>query len=300
MATSAQGLSEGAASSSGARRFAVVGRPISHSLSPRIHTDFAKQRGLPISYQRLECADEDFAKLANGFFADGGAGLNITTPFKEQAHALCQLHSAQAVRAGAVNTIRLAPDGQLEGHTTDGEGLCRDLSENLGIDLGQTRTLILGAGATARTVALSLAERRLGGLVVFNRTPQRAESLCAQLAAAEEFAGLAPPRVYAQEDDGQFGLIINCAAGALGAGEVALPSLPRQAGQALAYDLSYGRGRTAFAQWAQESLACRSCDGVGMLVEQAALAFVWWHGEPMPETQGLIKALGDRPEGQGG
>ncbi|MCA8838209.1 MAG: shikimate dehydrogenase [Proteobacteria bacterium] len=276
----------------GVLRFAVIGRPVAHSLSPDIHTDFARQRNLSIDYQRIECADGEFNDVVTEFFHRGGAGLNVTTPFKEPAHALSTAHSAYASLAASVNTLRASTKEGLEGHNTDGLGLCRDLSCNMGLDLAQSSVLLLGAGATARSTVLALAAYRPRHITVFNRSEERLAGFiesCRE--SADDYLRARVPVGLWASCENQFDLIINCASSALRGEKAVLPQLTRQPAHCLAYDLSYGRGQTAFLEWAQDTLGCRSCDGIGMLVEQAAYSFAWWHGEPMPQTNTLISQL---------
>ena len=292
MSVESSQLKVGQPGRSGALRFAVIGRPVAHSLSPDIHMDFARQRHLSIDYQCLECADGEFNDVVAEFFRRGGAGLNVTTPFKEPAHALSTAHSAYADLAASVNTLRTYTVGELEGHNTDGLGLCRDLSCNMSLDLAHTSVLLLGAGATARSTVLALAAYRPRHISVFNRSEERLLGFIESCRrSADEYLRARPPVGLTAGSDSQFDLIINCASSALRGEKAVLPELARQPRRCLAYDLSYGRGQTAFLAWAQDTLGCRCCDGIGMLVEQAAYSFAWWHGEPMPQTHKLISQL---------
>ena len=106
---------------------AVVGNPIEHSRSPAIHQSFAKQCGISLDYQKILATPEDFETRVRRFFEQGGIGLNITLPFKETAHALCDQLSDVAAACGSVNTLSMTQQGQLLGDTTDGAGLINDL-----------------------------------------------------------------------------------------------------------------------------------------------------------------------------
>ena len=109
-------------------QYAVFGHPIAHSLSPRIHQDFARQFGIALAYRAIDATPEGFADAVRGFFADGGAGANVTLPHKGAAYALADQRSATATRAGSANVLTRLPDGRLAAHNTDGDGLVRDLS----------------------------------------------------------------------------------------------------------------------------------------------------------------------------
>lgn len=132
-------------------RYAVFGQPILHSLSPRIHTAFAKQLGIEIEYEAVECTTDAFDTALASFAAAGGAGANVTLPHKQRAMVLCSTTTERAQRCGAVNTLTRVGDSW-EGDNTDGAGLVRDLTERHRLDLRQRRTLLIGAGGAARGV----------------------------------------------------------------------------------------------------------------------------------------------------
>jgi len=128
-------------------RYAVIGNPVAHSKSPQIHAAFAHSVGADMTYERLLAPLGGFVATVEAFRHDGGRGLNVTVPFKVEAFALASLHSSRAQLAGAVNTLMLEPDGRWYGDNTDGAGLVRDLTENLGLELRDRSILVLGAGA---------------------------------------------------------------------------------------------------------------------------------------------------------
>jgi shikimate dehydrogenase len=254
--------------------YAVVGNPIAHSKSPFIHARFAQQTGERIEYRPLFAPLDGFAQTVRAFVAAGGQGLNVTVPFKLEAHALADRLSARAAAAGAVNTLRF--DGELiYGDNTDGVGLVRDIEANFGVSLAGARILLLGAGGAARGVVLPMIERGPRSLVIVNRTAAKAEVLVSQFAAPASAAGCAlagggPGVVEPQPYD----VIVNATAGSL---DAALPECDERAfGRGtLAYDMMYGAQPTVFMRHA-ESLGARAADGLGMLVEQAAESFFIW------------------------
>lgn len=259
-----------------ADRYAVIGNPVAHSKSPFIHARFAAQTGEPVAYDRLLAPLDGFVATVRAFMASGGRGLNVTVPFKLEAYALADTHSARAAAAGAVNTLRFDADG-IYGDNTDGVGLVRDIETNLGVALKGARVLVLGAGGAARGVVLPLLERGPRGLAIVNRTASKAEGLVAQFGAAAYEAGCTltgggPDAVEPYPYD----VIVNATAGSL---DAALPDCDDRAfGTAtLAYDMMYGAEPTVFMRHAQ-SLGARSADGLGMLVEQAAESFYVWRG----------------------
>ena len=132
--------------------YAVVGNPISHSKSPRIHSLFASQTGEPVEYTAIQAPMDDFTGTIRHFFERGGKGLNVTVPFKEQAWTQAEHRTPRAEKAGAANTLYLDADDALVADNTDGVGLVRDLTRNHGVALKGLRILVLGAGGAVRGV----------------------------------------------------------------------------------------------------------------------------------------------------
>ncbi len=265
-------------------RYAVMGNPIAHSRSPRIHALFAEQTEQDVSYEALLVPLDGLGDAIADFARNGGRGLNITVPFKEEAWRLATTRSPEAERAGAVNTLSLGDNGKLHGDNTDGTGLLRDLS-NHGARIEGARVLMLGAGGAARGALQPLLAHKPASLTLANRTAGRATGL------ARDFADLGPIEGGGFEAlaNRQFDLIINATAAGL-KGEV-----PPIEGEVLAegawcYDMMYGAEPTAFVRWARNHGAARALDGLGMLVEQAAEAFYIWRGV-RPETASVIEAL---------
>jgi shikimate dehydrogenase len=262
--------------------YAVAGNPISHSKSPSIHQRFAEQSKQAMHYGRLQPDLEGFAKAAKAFFLAGGKGMNVTVPFKLDAQAFADELTPRAQLAGAVNTL-LIRDGRIYGDNTDGAGLVRDLLAQ-GIPLQQSRILLLGAGGAARGVIGPLLEQCPKSLVIANRSSAKADELVklfADSACSNEVA--LESRTLADLENSQktpypFDLVINATAAGLTdespltASAVANVFTP----SSFAYDMVYGK-TTAFMQQALQR-GSRISDGLGMLVEQAADAFLLWRG----------------------
>ncbi len=263
-------------------RYAVFGNPIAHSKSPSIHAQFARQTGQDMSYEAVLAPLDGFPATVQAFRAAGGKGANVTVPFKEQAFELASRRTVRAEAAGAVNTLKF--DGAaIVGDNTDGVGLVRDLTQNLGLSLGGRRILLLGAGGAARGVILPLLEQRPASLFLANRTADKARDLAQRFRAAGPIEGDGFDALVGR----QFDLVINATAASL-AGE--LPPVPEAifAPGAMAYDMMYGK-ETPFLAFARAHGA-RLADGLGMLVEQAAEAFYLWRGV-YPETAPVIARL---------
>ncbi|MFZ5533306.1 MAG: shikimate dehydrogenase [Pseudomonadota bacterium] len=270
-------------------RYAVVGHPVAHSKSPAIHRLFAEQTGQDMVYETLLAPLDGFAETTRKFFAEGGKGLNVTVPFKAEAFVLADTCSSRAVQAGAVNTLGMDADGRLWGDNTDGVGLVRDLRGALGLTLSEHRLLVLGAGGAACGILGPLLEEGPRELVVANRTATKAEALAAR------FRCLGPVRGCGLADlfgIGAFDLILNATSASL---SEALPVLPLGlvSTDTVCYDLAYGSEPTAFMRWGQAQGAARTEDGLGMLIEQAAVAFERWRGVH-PDTTRVREIL--RPD----
>ena len=266
-------------------RYAVLGNPVTHSLSPRIHQMFAEQTGESFSYVALEVPTGEFDSCVKALHEEGYAGMNVTLPFKQEAWALSETRSKRAELAGAVNTLIRTKTGY-KGDNTDGAGLLNDLTRNLGVSLEGSDILVLGAGGAVRGVLLPLLEANPASLHIANRTASRAEALAADFAALALVTGSGLEGPF----DKPYDIIINGTAASL-QGEV--PPLPDDILKAdgVCYDMMYARdGDTAFVRWGQERNARISSDGLGMLVEQAAESFYLWR-DIHPGTRGALKAL---------
>ncbi len=267
-------------------RYAVVGNPIGHSLSPKIHQQFAEQTGQLIRYDAIELPLEDFGLSIHDLRDQGLCGSNVTVPFKQQAWQLCDERSKEAELAGAVNTLTFYSDGSIHGANTDGIGLCRDLRSNLGIPLSDKKVLILGAGGAVRGVLQPLLALNPASITIANRTLSKATEL------ADDFQNIGNVQASSFEATGgqHYDLIINATAAGL---TNELPPVP--AGvinrHVSCYDMMYDvSGDTAFVKWSREQGATTAYDGLGMLVEQAAESFRIWRGVE-PQTAPLLKSL---------
>jgi shikimate dehydrogenase len=265
-------------------RYCVLGNPVAHSRSPAIHAQFAAQSGQNLLYEALLAPLDGFAETVRGFIAAGGKGANVTVPFKEEAFRLSDRLSPRAERAGAVNTLTFTAD-EITGDNTDGAGLVRDIETNLGFSLTGKRILLLGAGGAARGVIAPLLACKPAGLTIANRSADKAQAL------AEQFSDLAAVDAgnFAKTAGGSFDVVINATSASL-AGE----ALPLPAGifapGSLAYDMMYGKGETPFLALARAQGAAHLADGLGMLVEQAAEAFLVWRGV-RPDSAPVLAAL---------
>ncbi len=269
------------------RQYAVFGHPIAHSLSPRIHSAFAKQLGHEIEYRAIDLSPDDFETRAGELFQEAGLrGANVTLPFKERALAMADELSNRAERAGAVNTLTWA-DGKLRGDNTDGAGLTDDL-RRLGVALEGSKVLILGAGGAVRGIIGPLLDAQAASVDVANRTAEKADTL-AELFAEDGQVGA--HSLQALESLGPFDLVINATStGYVAAGQGPIWPLTLVRPDSVVYDLSYGPAARAFLDWADAAGCAQAYDGLGMLVAQAAESYSVWHGV-RPDMQPVLEAL---------
>lgn len=266
-------------------RYAVIGHPVEHSRSPRIHALFAEQAGQPLRYERVLAPVDDFAGTVRRLCSEGMRGANITLPFKLEALTLCDSASPRARRAGAANTLSFDPQGKIAGDNTDGAGLLRDLTLNLGLTLEGMRLLVLGAGGAVRGVLAPLVEAKPARIWIANRTSEKALALAAEFDAGVPVEGSG----YAALEGESFDLIINGTSSGL---ENDLPPLHDEllGPGGICYDMLYASTPTPFLHWAHSHGASVSRDGLGMLVEQAAESYFIWRGV-RPDTGPVLKQL---------
>lgn len=263
--------------------FAVFGNPIQHSKSPQIHKLFAEQLHIEHPYGRILAPMDAFLETLESFFNAGGKGANITMPFKEQAFARADELTERAALAGAVNTLKRLEDGRLLGDNTDGIGLLSDL-QRLSLIKPGDRILLLGAGGAARGVLLPLLSLDCA-VTITNRTYARAEEL------AKLFSHTGSVQAVEQQklDGREFDLIVNATSSGV---DGAIPALPASvlSQNVRCYDMFYEKGLTPFLKWSAQHGVQYYADGLGMLVGQAAHAFLLWHGV-LPEIAPVIEKL---------
>lgn len=264
-------------------KYAVIGSPISHSLSPRIHAAFAQQTGQQLEYTAIEIRPENFFDRLNELQDSGYKGLNITLPLKGLAWEAADVCSTDCDRAQAVNVLAFNEDGSRHGFNTDGSGLLRDLTVTNAIALENKNILILGAGGAVRGILAPLLRSRPRQITIANRTPDKALQLVENFHDLGAIKGCGLDEISPSRDEHRYDLIINGTAAGI---ENGLPPLPDDilAPGAVTYDLMYARDPTAFVHWGRGQGARLALDGLGMLVEQAAESFYIWRSvKPDPK-----------------
>jgi shikimate dehydrogenase len=268
----------------------VVGAPVGHSLSPRIHNAWLEAAGLDGAYVPFSPPADRFEALIHGLRGGAIGGLNVTVPFKEAALALADRPSPRAVRAGAANLLIFERDGTLAADNTDGLGMLAALAEQAsGFSAGAGPVVILGAGGAAKGAAAALLDAGAPEIRIVNRTHERAEALAAALGA--------PIRAVAEGREAMEGaaLVINATTLGLGGGPGPGIDFAATAPGAVALDMVYRPLRTEFLARAAAA-GLTTVDGLAMLIDQAVPSFEAFFGQPPPaiDVRGLcLAALGE-------
>jgi shikimate dehydrogenase len=267
--------------------YAVIGNPIAQSKSPLIHSAFAAATAQDMVYSKVEAPTEPggFARTVDALRAQGLKGLNITTPFKLDAFAYATDLSDRARQAGAVNAMKFE-GGKAYADNFDGVGLVRDIVHNLRMPLKGKRVLLLGAGGAVRGALQPFLSEDPQELVIANTRVDKAQALARQYASSQTVLA---STYEALASAGNFDVVLNATSASL-FGQ--LPPVPASVfgAHTLAYELAYGKGLTPFLKLAQSAGASHLADGVGMLAEQAAEAFLWWRGV-RPNTKAVIEMI---------
>jgi len=255
--------------------YAVIGDPVSHSLSPQMHSAAYAKMGLPYAYLAIRVEQGKVGEALDHLRKAGYKGINVTVPHKEEALEWCEAREPLAVRARAANTIRLETK---ECINTDAPGFLATLR---GVDLAAKTALVLGAGGSARAILLALQSAGFETLL-HNRTRSKAVDLAAELDMPRE-------SVLEVADPSGIALIVNTTSASLQSENV--PVLWHHASDStVAYDLMYASALTPFLSYAA-SLGMPTMDGRLMLMEQGALAFEWWTGLKAPRDAMMAALL---------
>lgn len=267
----------------------VMGWPVMHSRSPKIHNYWLSRHGLAGVYVPLAVTAEGLAAALRALPALGFAGCNLTIPHKEAAFETVDTVDAAARRIGAVNCVVVGADGSLEGRNYDGVGYVGSVREAWPEwRAGDGPITVVGAGGAARAVLSALCDEGAGEIRLVNRSPARAQAL------AEEFGG--PVTAVKWEDrrdalDGAAMLVNTTSQGMRGesALDLALDRLPQRA---LVSDIVYIPQETPLLAAARRR-GNRTVGGLGMLLHQARPAFRTWFGvnpEVTPELRAMVEA----------
>jgi shikimate dehydrogenase len=261
-----------------ARLAGVMGWPVGHSLSPRLHGHWLERHAVDGAYVPLPVAPADVALAFKALPRLGFLGWNVTVPHKEAAFRLVDAHDPAAARMGAVNTVLVQADGRLLGRNTDGLGFLAHLAAAApGWDPAAGPVALLGAGGAARGIAVALLEAGVPGLRLTNRTPERALALARELEALGRPVEVVP---WAAREmaflEGAALLVNGTSLGMTGQPplELGLDRLPRAA---VVADLVYVPLETGLLT-AARARGHVVVDGLGMLLHQAVPGFAHWGG----------------------
>lgn len=270
------------------KRAFVIGHPIAHSRSPRIHGYWLRRYGIAGSYEAIDVLPEDVPAFFERVRAGEFVGGNVTVPHKEAAFELCDTRDLDTAHIGAFNTIvvRSGPNGPiLHGSNTDHYGFLANLDDRApGWSDALRKAVILGAGGAARGVASALVARGIARVIILNRTVATAEQLAAELPGPLFGAGLDAFALHAPTT----GLVVNTTTLGMHGSRfegLRLDLLPRGA---LVTDIVYTPLETPLLAEAR-ALGLRTVDGLGMLLHQAVPGFEAWFGV-RPEVTRELRA----------
>jgi len=270
------------------QHYLVVGNPIAQSKSPQIHQAFAEQTGEQLTYTKSLVELEGFNAFATQFFAqDNNHGMNITMPFKGDAHQFADELTDNARLACAVNTLMKCEDGRIIGENTDGLGLVWHITQYLKWSIKDKKVLVIGAGGAVRGVLLPLLKENPNSIWVVNRTASKATDLAHTFNQHGTIKGTGFDALSAINTP--FDMVINATSTSL-TGD--LPPIPDHAlaAHTCVYDMVYANEPTPFMAHAQTLGVKHTSDGLGMLAGQAAQSFKLWRNV-MPDTAKVINTL---------
>lgn len=251
-----------------AKRAFIIGSPIEHSLSPKIHGYWLKEHGIDGSYEAFNVPPAYLAKTVKKLGADGYVGGNVTIPHKEKVFLLCDSMADNAKAIGAVNTIKYE-SGKIFGRNTDGYGFIENIVSRETFAFSGKKALVLGAGGASRAIIFALQEQG-AEVSICNRSKDKAENLA-------KIFNCGVVDWDARSDLAGFDILVNTTSlGMTGQPEleIDLSSLPKTA---LVNDIVYKPLETALLKQAAE-LGLTVVDGLGMLLHQAVEGFEWWFG----------------------
>jgi shikimate dehydrogenase len=261
---------------SSTRVLALLGDPVSHSLSPVVQNAAFAQAGVDGVYIAVRCARDDLVGFMHGLSRAGGGG-NITLPHKEKAAAVIDVPSDAVRRTGACNTFWGDPEGKVHGDNTDVDGFRRALNVFIEGSAQGMRVLLLGAGGAARATLMGLLEEGVDQVVLLNRSLERARAVARRIGGPRARVANGVEELRRQS----FDLVVNATRLGLSPGDPSPLDFDVLSRAGAAMDLVYGEASTPFVRAAEE-FGVRATDGGEMLVQQGAASFERWWGRPAP------------------
>jgi shikimate dehydrogenase len=250
-------------------KYGVIGDPVNHSVSPQIHSQFARQFDHLLDYQKYHVTAENLESFIANFFESGGKGLNVTLPHKQTIIKHLDKLTERAKLAQSVNTVFVDQLGLVVGDTTDGEGLILDLKKQQ-LDLAKSQILVIGVGGAAQSIIPALLNAG-ASIEILNRTERKAIDI------VERFSNLGSIKLI--DKHCRSGLVFDCVISSISEFNFELVSVisKRLKQDTFCYDLNYGARAKMFKRFSIESGATRFSDGSGMLIGQAALSYQVWN-----------------------
>ena len=252
---------------------AVIGSPVSHSLSPAMHNAAYQELGLDVKYTAIDLTDAEVPNFLEEVRDGAWLGVNVTTPHKQLVSKLVDKLTPSAQALDGVNSVHVV-DGQLVGDSTDGRGLIRGIEESFGGVVGK-RVVVLGSGAAARSIIFAFGLCQVSEIGILNRTVESARK-------AAELTPLA--KVISDGDVSEADIVVNATSVGMqcGPSEAELPVaasilVPAQ----LVVDIVYKPIETPLLE-AARGLGCKTIDGRSMLLHQACLSIEAWTNKPAP------------------
>ncbi len=256
-------------------RAAVIGNPISHSLSPKLHTYWLNRYGLDGEYTALKVTEDELEETLRAMPAQGFIGANVTLPHKVSVMHFADQITDRATLIGAANTLTFKEDGRIFADNTDGYGFIANLRQGAPHwDPKAGSAAIFGAGGAARAIIVALADAGVPEIIISNRTRPKAEALRADFGARITVVDWVQADKALQDAN----TVINTTSlGMVGAQDFKV-SLDNLSKDAVVTDIVYNPLRTPFLDDAQEK-GCTTVDGLGMLLHQGVPGFERWFGQ---------------------
>ena len=266
---------------------AVIGHPVNHSRSPRMHNFWLAHFGLEGYYIPLDIDPKKFERSIRNLPELGLVGANITIPYKEKVLKIADKISDRAALVGAANTLTFLPNGGIYADNTDGYGFLQNIkSKYKDWSARDGITVVFGAGGASRAILAALIEDGASDIILANRTRSRADQLRSELGAKIKVVEWMKIQNYLSEAS----TIINTTSlGMVGKTDLPIP-LNALKKNTLVTDIVYTPIETHLLATAAK-MGCRTVDGLGMLIHQAIPGFERWFGIKPGDSQALRELL---------
>ena len=259
------------------KQLAIIGNPVSHSFSPKMHNYISEKMNLNYIYTALKVEENVFEAAIEGIRSMGFAGVNITSPYKYRAFQKMDVLSDKARRYGSVNTC-VNRDGVLYGYNTDAEGFYLSLKRE-GIEIKDREVLFIGAGGVTRPVMMYFAEIGAKSISIVNRTVSKAEALAD---CTKELCGY---DVTVGIDKKHYDVVINTTTVGMhpNVDKCPVDDMPYVDSETAVVDMIYNPEKTKFLQLA-EGKGAKTANGLGMLIYQGIIAYELFTGVKLPDS----------------